>query len=89
MFRFISGLIIFLVIGGWIYFGTKRPYLSLEESDLFLSRPNFRILITHKGGIGEQEMAERIKFTGKSLNLECANFPMHQHSFFSLVILLK
>lgn len=64
------------------YFGTKSSYLSLEESDLFLSRPSFRVLITHKGGIGEQEMAERIKFAGKSLNLECANFPMHQNAIY-------
>lgn len=82
MIRFISGLILFLLIGSWIYFGTKRPYLSLEESDLFLAKPSFRILITHKGGMGEQEMAERIRLAGKSLNLECANFPLHQHSIF-------
>jgi hypothetical protein len=80
MFRFITILVIFICVGSSFYFGTKRPYLSLEESDLFLSRPNFRILITHKGGIGEHEMAERIKIVGKSLNLECANFPLHQSS---------
>jgi hypothetical protein len=80
MFRILPVLIIFICIGGFIYFSNKRPYLSLEESDLFLSRPNFRVLITHKGGIGEHEMAERIKIAGKSLNLECANFPLHQSS---------
>ncbi len=78
MIRFLSGLSLFLLISGWIYFGTKRPFLSLEESDLFLDRPSFRILVTHKGGIGEQEMAERIRLVGKTLNLECANFSLHQ-----------
>ena len=82
MVRFFSGLIVFLLIGGWIYFGTKRPYLSLEESDLYQKAPNFRVLITHRGGIGEQEMAERIKLAGKSLNLECANFPFHQSGIY-------
>lgn len=82
MVRFFLGLIAFLFVGGWIYFGTKRPYLSLEEGDLFLARPSFRILVTHRGGIGEQEMAERIKVVGKSLNLECASSPLHGSSLF-------
>ncbi len=85
MVRFFLVFVVFLFLGGWVYFGTKRSYLALDEGDLFLARPRYRILITHKGGIGEQEMAERIKLAGKSLNLECASFPLNHPLFFKRV----
>jgi hypothetical protein len=82
MKRITSITILILSIVTWFFFASKKPTLTIKESDLYLSRPKYRILITHKSGIGEHEMAERIKLAGKTLNIECANFCSHQSSLY-------
>ncbi len=77
--RWLFGLVsIFFVVGLSIFSGIED---DVNISDRKFEK-NYRILVTHKHGIGEREMAERIRKCAIKLDLDCTVLTLSRISLF-------